>query len=602
MYTIISGRIISQIVTLSLTAVLCARDHISTYVVSNQKQFEYVVDKINNRERMIINLADGVYYLNKSIISKAPIEIRGSNATITCVKDPRKSFLQSTDYHNIYKTKFNLHLFPLFLDREGNILKVSESVIDSVSVNFAEDDIPVPSGYEAGATVRIPIPHNLLHLKNKVFKRAYGYFDCGWKIVNFKMVESNDRYFVCHTLKTCTINDYQFDKNHYHKPVRFVVYNAEVKPGAIYYDDEKLYIPQNIDKIRCVYSSTDNQSSIAINTYSDISIEGICFEGFSGITVHSKKQDICVIKNCLFKNNLGSGLKIIKENGGGTQKAIIENCSFEKCALYKDFVVSLCSGFDNHQCIEMRNCKVTRYPDNEIIYKNTSGAVYVRGDVALIGNVIFNTPRCHLYLTKGKIVVNGNLIYNSDKFYDKPARNTSSDWGLIYCNHIYKNTKDALLNKKNRILIENNLLYGASAYGGNARGVFIDDGRGDVECINNIILNTQLYSIDSRNVSLHGASSVRNKYMGNIVTSKYRLMAGNEIRKSDLPEVKRNLLVANQKNRIVNTRIIDNDICMGKIGGVFFDEDKIKVPRELYKVIKRSPAWDFSKRYIVCSN
>lgn len=595
-------RVLSYIFMLFLSVSVLPARKVFFITVKDQKQFEDVIDRINNGEQIYINLGNGKYYLKKPIIAKVPLNIQGSNATITCAKDPRRGFLRSTDYHDIYSTKYNPHLFPLFLDRDGNILKVSESVIDSVSVNFVDGDIPVPSGYEAGSIVKIPIPHNLLHLKNKVFKRAYGYFDCGWKIVNFKIVESNDRYFVCHTLKKCTINDYQFDRNHYNKPVRFVVYNAEVKPGAIYYDDEKLYIPKNIDTISCVYLSNDDHSGIEINTYSDISIEGICFEGFSGFTVHSKMQDICVIKNCTFRNNLGLGLKIEKKNGGGSPKAIIENCSFEKCALYKDFVVSLCSGFDDHQCIEMRNCKVTRYPDNEVLYKNTSGAVYVRGDVALIGNVIFNTPRCHLYLTKGKIVVNGNLIYNSDKFYDKPARNTSSDWGLIYCNHIYKNTKDALLNKKNRILIENNLLYGASAYGGNARGVFIDDGRGDVECINNIILNTQIYSIDSRNVSFHGASSVRNKYMGNIVTSKYRLMAGNEIRKSDLPEVKRNLLPTNQKNRIANTRIIDNDIYMGNIGTVFFDKDKIKVPRELYKVIKKSPAWAFSKSYIVCSN
>ena len=75
-------------------------------------------------------------------------------------------------------------------------------------------------------------------------------------------------------------------------------------------------------------------------------------------------------------------------------------------------------------------------------------------------------------------------------------------------------TKSALDNKIHHILLENNLIYGAYAYGRDARGIFIDDGRGDVTCNNNVILNTQSFSIDSRNVKRHDASSVRVRYKG----------------------------------------------------------------------------------------
>ena len=86
------------------------------------------------------------------------------------------------------------------------------------------------------------------------------------------------------------------------------------------------------------------------------------------------------------------------------------------------------------------------------------------------------------------------------------------------------------------------MLYGAYSYVHDARGIFIDDVRGDVKCLDNIILNTQRYSIDSRNISTHEASSVRNIYSGNIVTTKYRLEAGSAVEGYNTPVLMKNYI------------------------------------------------------------
>ena len=558
--------------------------------VSTQRQFDAAVAKINNGQEMYILVQPGKYVLNVSVRAKAPLSIIGKGATITGRAEsytPSES-VRETASHYIYKLRNELTLFPLFYDQNDSLLAVSESVIDSIRVNYVHGDIHFSPSYKKGATIKIPISENLSHLKNKHFACAYGYLDSGWDTANFQLERSDDAFFYCKTLNNCTTKDFQYDRKTYRKPVRFVLYNSELKADAIYFDREWLYVPKRMKDVSVVNLSDDTHKVSGITSYSDIVIDGVFFCGGTKISIHSGKDERCELKNCSFRNTLGYALNIVKTNGDGAQVAIVENCDFQSCSVYSGSVVLLNSSKNNGEiCIEMRGCTVSRYPSNSIIYKNTKGAVWADGDILLQGNVVYNTCRNHFHLCKGKIVVKENFLYNTDVFTMQKNRNLSSDWGMIYCDHKYKNAREALDNKSNRILIERNLLYGAHAYGGDGRGVFVDHGRGDVTCKENIVLNSQSYSIDSRNLKKNEASSVRNRYEQNILTSPYRLMAGVGVDGLNKPVTKNNLLLTTKSSKVSNWICIEDDKLLKIDSSCSFKDGKLSVSEALYDFIMR---------------
>lgn len=568
--------------------------------IYNQMQFDAAVERINKGEEMHLRLASGLFYLKESIQAKAPLSIKGDGTLITCYTDSYGSMdvVKTTATHNIYKVKTSFTVYPLFYAKDGRLLHVSESVIDSVGVNYIEGGIIAPEDYSSGVKVQIPISNNLKHLKNKTFAHAFGYFDSGWTVVNFSLERSDDKYFYCTTLNNCATKNYEYDSKVYKKPVRYVIYNVEVKPGAIYYDQNYLYVPKSLDEVYCLMRSNINRQEPNITTYADITLNGVQFVGFDGIKVYSNESSVCDIRKCHFQNSLGSALSIDKKTGQNLREANVNHCTFENCSQYNDMVVMLNSTYDGGSRINMQDCTITRYKEGIVGYKNPREAIHVNGNIALKDNVVYNSCRDHFFTNKGVIHVNGNVLYNTDEFNSNADRNFSSDWGLIYCNHIFKDTREALNNTTHRILLENNLLYGAYAYGGDARGIFIDDGRGDVQCKNNIILNTQLYSMDSRNVKLTDASSIRNRFDGNVIASKYRLAAGNAISGSDTPVVNGNFLLAEQENVIFGVRTEMEDVRLDSDVKCSLYNGKIHVSNDLFRLLKKKAAWKSVRRYV----
>lgn len=584
------------------TAMLCfhslLRAEGKSIKVVSQRQFDAAIERVNSGEETNIILKKGIYVLKKSIKTVSPFSICGSNATITCADKLYSSQkVRSTDTHDVYKLDRQLTPFTLFYDNTGKMLPVSESIIDSVKVNYVEGEIVAPSVYEVGVNLKIPISHNLKHLRNKYFDCAYGYFDCGWRTVSFALNKSDEKFFYCTTLSDCPPKNYQYDKVFYKKPIRFVIYNAEKKENSISFNGTELYVPKGIDSI---YYLKNNDSSYLIPTITvtdDFRLDKVKFVGFGGITVNSKKENVCEITNCVFQNCLSGALDVNKENDGHAQKAMITGCVFKDCSVIEGYVVRLTSTFRDSVCITMQHCKISRYT-GKVIYKNAKPSVYVNGDVEIKRNVMSNSCRGHITMNKGKIIVSGNFLYNTDSFNSHPMRNYSNDWGLVYCNHIFEKSIGALNNKVHHILLENNLFYGAYAYGGDARGIFIDDGRGDVVCNNNVILNTQYYSIDSRNVKLHDAASVRIKYEGNVVSSVYRLEAGTAVKGTDKPILGRNILLSPKKNKISNTEIFDKDYRLEVDPSSSCDGKKIKTSKSLYNFLKQHPSFDYIKKWL----
>ncbi len=565
--------------------------------VASQEQFDAAVERINSGKETHIVLKKGTYLLRTSINATVPLSIKGKNATITCATQlTPKQIVRQTETHNIYKLNQQLSPFALFYDKTGKLLPISESVIDSVKVNYIDGEIEGPQGYKTGEKIKIPISSNLKHLKNKVFSCAYGYFDSGWRTVSFQLNKSDDKYFYCTTLSDCHTKNYQYDKVVYKKPVRYVIYNAELKKNAVYFEGTNLYVPRNIDFF--YYLSNKDSSHIVptITVSKDFELENVKFVGFGGVSVNADKDDTCIITNCTFQNCQGCALQIHKKNGENAVKAMVSGCIFKECSIYDNTIVRLTSTFYGPSCIIMQHSVLSRHSDGNVIYKNASESIFVSGDVEIKDNVMYNSCRGHLIMNNGNIKVLGNILYNTDSFNALPERNYSNDWGLVYCNHIFKETNDALDNRQNHILLENNLLYGAYAYGGDARGIFIDDGRGDVTCKNNVILNTQMYSIDSRNVKTHDAASVRNKYEGNIVSVAYRLEAGPALKDADRPVSSGNVLISSKENKISNTEILEKDHRLDLNTSSSCDGTKIRIKKDLYKVLKKHPSFDNIKK------
>ena len=566
--------------------------------IKTQQQFDVAVERINAGLEMNLCLAAKTFFLNKEIQATAPLSINGYGATImgyNSLYEPEEAINKTGDFL-VYCLNNKLTLFPIFINDAGKIIGVSESVDEATGVNTIKEDILV-SDFAIGSSVRIPISNNLSHLKESSFDYAFGYLDCGWQVILFRLEKSDNSYFYCKTLNSCRTGNLSYDLNVYKKGIRYVIFNAEKQTGKIYYDKDYIYIPKNEKRVYQVNCRDYNNTQPNFAVSSDFYIKNVRLLNLDGVEVKSKASDLCEIKKCSFENFLGCPLRIDRKEDLYAKEAIIENCTFFKCSLLTGVVVEMDSQCDGSNHITMRSCTVSRYPDGECWYKNPDGAVWANGNVTLLGNVVYNTPRCHIYCGKGKIIVKGNVLYNDDRFNSNKDRNLSCDMGLIYCNHLYSNADAAIANDKHQILLENNLLYGAYSYANNARGIFIDDGRGDVICKNNIIFNTQLYSLDSRNIS-HQAASVRNVYEGNIVTSRYRLAAGLAVKGSDIPKTKANLLL-NDVNNIVSNSFVEvedsklnvNIVCILK-------DEKVCVSKELYMHIKKSPAWKDARKHV----
>ncbi len=562
--------------------------------IADQAQFDAAVARIGKGKELNLRLAEGkTFLLKQKLTAKANLSIEGNNSTISSCNvcfDRSMSPRTSGDYM-VYRLDSPIPPYSLFYDETGKIIPVAESVDTESGINSADSGIKAGADMKAGATVMIPIPANLRHLRNRRFDRAFGYFDCGWQIVGFLLERSDRQYLYCRTLNNCRTGNYSYDKAAYRKAVRFVVYNAEKKPDAVYYDSRCLYVPKSVGRLYMMPCTDFNDPEPGIVCTSGLSLKGVRFAGASGVSVVSKTSDICEISGCEFVNGLGCALRIKRISDGGFSEAVVRDCVFRDCSVLAGYVVEMSAPADGRNHIVFRNCDVTRCSGGRIGYKNPDGGVWVDGNALLEGNVVHDMPRCHMYFNGGRIIARGNLLYNSDAFNARPGRNLSSDWGLVYCNQIYTEANDALSNRKHTILLEKNLLYGAYAYGGDARGIFIDDGRGDVECRDNVILNTQLYSMDARSQKNRDASSVRTRYQGNIATSHYRIAAGPAVKGKDLPATKANRILSRSENVTSNAVTLEKDTRQVMDPEWACRDGKIYVSRELMALIKSSPAW-----------
>lgn len=281
----------------------------------------------------------------------------------------------------------------------------------------------------------------------------------------------------------------------------------------------------------------------------NVKIKGVTFEGIESISIKVDAKNHCEISNCTFSHSIGNTLTILKICDKSFNQVLIRGCNFIESSLLWDNMLKLKSSFSGNICILVDSCSFIRYPDDKVRYKNTSSMVSVNADARISDCILKNTCRNHLSLSLGKCESTRNTIFNTSGFNLYKDRNLSNDWGLIYVNHIFKDNDKSIANNNHKVLIEDCLIYGSMANAEDARGIMIDDGRGDVVCKNNVVLDCQSYTLDSRDrKKFIGTSSIRNVFENNILGGRYRLAGGDSVPKKDRPVSRNNILLGVYKN------------------------------------------------------
>ena len=578
----------SLILLLSLTCFTIVFGRQNIIKVSTQAQFENCINRINKGEELCLDLSSGEYIINKGITAKSPLKILGHDSYITAANDTYsvKNAIRETKHHYICKIKSPINVFSLFLNETDKIIPVSEFVNKKTLVNYCQS-IEGPYSSEGGTEIKIPLSGELDSIRNKHFFKAYGYFDCGWTEVNFTVDKSDSNHIFCKTIASCNTGNYNYEKRTYKNEIRFVLFNVEPQEGHVYFDNKHIYIPKGIKELTVLNNDLSGRKrSMAIN--SDLTIEGVVFKNFYGIGIYSNAGSVCLIRDCRFKNTLSYALKIYRYGRQENKPSEITRCQFENCSLFADNIIDIDGAKTGKPKVVISNCSFKRYDDAPLMYKNCTGALKVSTDANIMGCSIFNTPRCHLYINGGKVVISSNALYNTKIFNSYKERNLSSDLGLIYVNHFTKDKQTAINNTSNSVRIENNMLYGAYAYGRDARGVFIDNGRGDVICINNLIFDCQLYSIDSRDVkSLVKTSSIRNRVENNMLANRYRLASGVGLSQEHRPISSGNIMLTGERNVLSGVNCLDPDIVVMQN---FYTEQKgdmIRLPSAVRRQIEK---------------
>lgn len=563
-----------------------------SYHVTTQEEFDAYMKKAQSGEPIDISLTKGNYVLKSTIIARAPFSINGNGSTITYANDKYtcEDAVKRTPDHYICKLKNQIPVFSLFVDGKGNILPVSGSVQEDIRVNTCEQ-IEGDYSSKPGAELKIPIARNISGLANKEFSKAYGYFDCAWSEMDFRITGSDDNYFNVITLQNCNTGNFNYEKKAYKNDIRYVIFNAEPKAGCIFYDDEYIYIPTSCNEVEVISNDAWGKNTPAIDCRSSVSLSNLTFKSFNGISITSPSDCACNIANCEFLNTLSYALRVNKLTGTEQIPVRITGCRFIHCSVLCHNVVSLSSKPENRNCIEMSNCEIKRYDDTYVGYKNCTGALVVSADATVDNCRIWNTPRCHVYINRGMVTVKNCTLYNTQQFNSFKDRNLSSDLGLVYVNHFTNDAGIAIGNTQNIVLLENNLMYGAYAYGNDARGIFIDDGRGDVACRNNVVLDCQRYSIDSRDArSYVPTSSIRNSLENNYLSTPFRLAAGEGVPENDRPTQSGNVMLTDGQNIITRTKgelDQDNGIVI-RDARTITNGDKVSISRNVKKAIRRT--------------
>ena len=517
--------------------------------ITDQKDFDEWANKEDRESKIVI---DSILPLavSDTIVLNGNVEIYGKNCTLTYKSDKYSlaSAVSIDSTHYTCRLHSRIECFSLFRYKD-KVLTPTESSDRGTLCNLVEKD----AVYVTDTTFKLPISDNLAHLSDKTFSNAFGWIDSNYFCTPFKVNSSDGEYFYCETFSDIPQDTFESKINGErgrHAPLGYVLYNIE--DYSIYYDDEYIHIPLYCEEISVIHFNekplfmSDGFSLKLFN----VNVEDCClFAEISNSHIH--------LDNCTFNYVLGSCMKLRPT----TEDCVIEKCSFRNCTISPLDRTCVWEEGGNKK-LKVDNCFFKKY-DDICLYKNAFGGVVTWGSELEVCNSTFiNFSRDHVYVNRPNTVIYNNRIFNTHEFNSRALRNLSRDFGGIYVNH-FSFDADEIVGNTTKVLIHHNTILNIMGRGDDARGIFIDDGRGDVTCEYNII-DGQFFSIDARRVDGTDVSSCRVKYKDNILLSPYRLEYGGALNSEDVPILSDNICTFKKDSYVSDIKkdsnIYTNDI------------------------------------------
>ena len=540
--------------------------------ITSQKDFDEWANKEDRESKIVI---DSVLPLavSDTIVLNSDVEIHGKNCTLTCKSEKYSlaSAVSIDSTHYTCRLHSRIECFSLFRYKD-KVLTPTESSDRGTLCNLVEKD----AVYVTDTTFKLPISDNLAHLSDKTFSKAFGWIDSWYFCTPFKVNSSDGEYFYCESLsdipKDVFANKINGERR-YSSPLSYVLYNME--ESSIYYDDEYIHIPLSYEEISVIHHNEKplfKSNGFSLKTF-NVNVEDCC--SFAEIS-----NSYMLLNNCTFRHVLGNCIRLLSS----VEDCIVETCSFRNCTISP--LGGTCIREEGgKKKLKVDNCFFKKY-DDICLYKNASGGVVAWGSELEVCNSAFiNFCRDHVYVTRPNTSVYNNRIFNTHEFNSRALRNLSRDFGGIYVNH-FSIDADEIINNTTKALIHHNVILNIMGKG-DARGIFIDDGRGDVVCECNII-DGQFFSIDARKAGNTEVSSCRVQYRNNILLSPYRLEYGEGLTSSDIPVLSDNICTFTEdslKSNVSNTNNIYTNGIQYRISN---DTCNVQCDRKLDGIIQNS--------------
>lgn len=492
--------------------------------ITTQNQFDDIINKINNGEIVNIELNNSSFILKSNVNVINSLIIKGNNTKIY----PNNTYYDLSDAIIFTSTHYKCRLknqiseFSVFVDNNDKLVQVASNSDENINkISYIVDDIITLSNKNIQFKIDDVSNININNVNN-----IFGCFDAGWILYKFKC-NSISGNIINATIINSGVTDYNYDNRYGYKVCK--LYNTNILINKIYYDSEYIYIPKNINKLFCI----DNETNININGENfDVQINNILFYNFKNVfKINSSLNNNIYIDNIICENITNKAINANKTENNST--IIVKNSKFLNSAILEDVILQFSSNYNNKKCIFVQNCEICNTTNDLLYYKNRSSGVRFYADGEFINNKIYNVCSTHIGNSKGDNIIKNCIIFNTSKFNYFKDYNLARDTGAIYVNHFTRDENIALNNTIHIARINYNKIFNIGGRS-DTRGIFIDDGRGDVECIGNIIYNTQSYSIDSRDVPNYNGdtftlSCIRNKIENNILFSPYKLQYGSGV-------------------------------------------------------------------------
>lgn len=575
-----------------------------TRVVTISDQYGY--DQINSHietakkdkvESLTFVFEDGLYRFNDSNV----INIKSNTTTeISFIaRRPGKVYIMSdgdtyykrdgepySSTHYRVKLHKPLDYFCTYVDQNLKSVPISDTgyLNDSLHTNIATSPIEISSDDKMVAKVRIPA--ELSYMANKpqsYFKNSLICYKSQWSDCYRPILRSDSEwiYFSLNEWLAARTSTYVCNMHRWTKGIQpFFITNSIDKPSpsGISYDDNYIYIPQNINKL---YVNRHNKFLNVNNSKKNISISKLSFCGSSlneyiltsgglpwnfssAIMDYQYSTGGLAIVDCNFNNN-----------GGG----MIWLCSSSNVNIANNrFVNNL-----NQSILEMsgknENISVSmNYIENNSSVRTSTPCININDskNILINSNEVRNVSRSFVVVGHNNniITISDNHIYNTDSFNQFKSRKLSSDTGVM----IYSWGDSPFLAKNNII---HNL---PSNYGLN--GIMVDEGTGNAVIEGNLIYNVGDKCIynwykQSKPDSNHNNALISNIILGSISYGGFdRNDPNNSIYKGNI--------FLNHTCRQAMTKSLSTDYGENVYTEIFkIKGDKVQLDKKIVKKIKK---------------